>query len=164
MLAVNPQDKIVVFACNWCSYMGADTAGISRLQYPPNVRIIRTMCSARVHPKFIEHAFLKGAPIVLVSGCHFADCHYITANRSTQSRVDKMWDKLEKMGIRPERLQLDWISAAEGPKFARVMTELEEMRKSVTKKEIEHSMRAFAEAGKPKKKKKVKVAASQESV
>ncbi len=160
MLAVNPQDKIVVFACNWCSYMGADTAGISRLQYPPTVRIIRTMCSARVHPKFIERAFLKGAPIVLVSGCHFADCHYITANRSTQSRVDKMWDKLEKMGIRPERLQLDWISAAEGQKFAKVMAQVEELRKKVTREEIEHTVRAFTEAGKPKKRKKAKVGAS----
>jgi heterodisulfide reductase subunit A len=159
LLAVNPQDKILAFACNWCSYAGADTAGISRLQYPPNVRLIRTMCSGRVHTRFIERAFMRGAPIVLVSGCHFTDCHYISANRWTQKRVEKMWDKLEKMGIRPERLQLEWISAAEGQKFARVMTGLEEMRKKVTKKEIEETMLAFSEKKKPKKHSKAEVGA-----
>ncbi len=160
MLADNPQDKVLVFACNWCSYAGADTAGITRLQYPPSVRLIRTMCSGRVDSKFIERAFLRGAAIVLVSGCHFADCHYISANRWTQKRVVKMWDKLEKMGIRPERLQLEWISAAEGQKFARTMAEMEELRRKVTMKEIEHTIRAFEEAGKPKKARKEKVTAS----
>jgi heterodisulfide reductase subunit A len=160
MLADNPQDKVLVFACNWCSYAGADTAGISRLQYPPSVRLIRTMCSGRVDSKFIERAFMRGAAIVLVSGCHFADCHYISANRWTQKRVEKMWDKLDKMGIRPERLQLEWISAAEGQKFARTMAEMEELRRKVTKEEIEETIRAFKEAGKPKKPKKEKVTAS----
>jgi heterodisulfide reductase subunit A len=160
MLADNPQDKVLVFACNWCSYAGADTAGISRLQYPPSVRLIRTMCSGRVDSKFIERAFLRGAAIVLVSGCHFADCHYISANRWTQKRVEKMWDKLEKMGVRPERLQLEWISAAEGQKFAKTMAEMEELRRKVTKKEVEYTIRAFEEAGKPKKPKKEKVTAS----
>ncbi len=159
-LEENPMDIITVFACNWCSYAGADLAGLSRLQYPTSQRIIRTMCSGRVDSEFVLHAFEKGAPIVLVSGCHFADCHYIDANRWTQKRVEKLWDKLERLGIRPERLQMEWISAAEGQKWARTMKELEEMRKQVTKDEVEHTMnvlkedREKAEAKKAKKKAK----------
>ena len=145
ILDENPQDKTVVFACNWCSYAGGDMAGISRLQYPPNQRIIKTMCSGRVDEEFVLYAFKLGAPIVLVSGCHFADCHYIDANRWTVKRVEKLWDKLEKAGIRPERLQLEWISAAEGQKFAKVMKEVEEMRKKVTKEEIEFTKKALAD-------------------
>jgi len=144
ILAENPQDKIVAFACNWCSYAGGDGAGTARLQYPPNVRLVRTMCSGRVDQKFILYAFEKGAPLVLVSGCHFADCHYIDANRWTQRRVERLWNRLEKKDIRPERLQLEWISAAEGQKFARVMTELEEMRTQVTPDEVTYTMEALA--------------------
>ncbi|MBI4722321.1 MAG: hydrogenase iron-sulfur subunit [Candidatus Stahlbacteria bacterium] len=91
MLEDKPNEKIVAFACNWCSYAGADTAGLSRIQYPPTARLIRTMCSGRVDEKFIWHAFKKGAPVVLLSGCHFADCHYINANRWAQRRVEGMW-------------------------------------------------------------------------
>jgi heterodisulfide reductase subunit A len=145
MVDENPMDKITVFACNWCSYAGADLAGLSRLQYPTSQRIIRTMCSGRVDSNFVLHAFEKGAPIVLVSGCHFADCHYIDANRWTQKRVEKLWDKLERLGIRPERLQMEWISAAEGQKWARTMTELDEMRKKVTKEEVEHTKKVLKE-------------------
>ena len=145
MLDENPMDKVTVFACNWCSYAGADLAGLSRLQYPTSQRIIRTMCSGRVDSAFVLHAFEKGAPIVLVSGCHFADCHYIDANRWTQKRVEKLWDKLERLGIRPERLQLEWISAAEGQKWARTMTEIDEMRKNVTKEEVEHTIKVLKE-------------------
>jgi heterodisulfide reductase subunit A len=162
-LEENPMNTITVFACNWCSYAGADLAGLSRLQYPSSQRIIRTMCSGRVDSEFVLHAFEKGAPIVLVSGCHFADCHYIDANRWTQKRVEKLWDKLERLGIRPERLQMEWISAAEGQKWARTMKELEEMRKQVTKKEVEYTMKVLkedrekAEAKKAKKKAKTVV-------
>lgn len=145
ILEENPQDKIVIFACNWCSYQGGDNAGMSRLQYPATGRIIRTMCSGRVDEQFILYAFSKGAPIVLVSGCHFADCHYIDANRWTQKRVEKLWDKLERKGIRPERLQLEWISAAEGQKFAKVMREIEEMRQKVTPEEIEHTKKVLSD-------------------
>ena len=145
VLDENPMEKIIVFACNWCSYAGADLAGLSRLQYPLSQRVIRTMCSGRVDSKFILHAFENGAPIVLVSGCHFADCHYIDANRWTQKRVDKLWDKLEKLGIRPERLQLEWISAAEGQKWVKTMNELEEMRIQVTQEEIEHTIKMLKE-------------------
>ena len=133
------KEKIIVFACNWCSYAGADFAGISRLQYPDTCRIIRTMCSGRVDEKFVLRAFELGAPIVLVSGCHYADCTYINANRWAQLRVEKLWNKLERLGIRPERLQLEWIAASEAVKFAKVMRELEEMRKKVTAEEIKET-------------------------
>ncbi len=137
--AEKQDEKIMVFACNWCSYAGADFAGISRLEYPDSVRIIRTMCSGRIDEKFVMRAFELGAPIVLVSGCHYADCKYINANRSAQLRVEKMWDKLERLGIRPERLQLEWIAASEATRFAKVMKELEELRRKVTKEEIEET-------------------------
>ncbi|MBA7657380.1 Ferredoxin-type protein NapF [subsurface metagenome] len=149
----NPEDKAVVFACNWCSYAASDLAGTSRMQYPPSVRVIRTMCSARVAEKFILQAFKLGAPIVLVSGCHFADCHYINANRWTQRRMDRLWNRLERLGIRPERLQLEWMSAAEGNRFAQVMTELEEMRKQVTREEIEETTKILEEYESKKKNK-----------
>jgi len=148
-LAEDPQDKVFVFACNWCSYAGGDMAGISRMAYPATNRVVRTMCSARVSEEMVLEAFRCGAPVVLVSGCHYADCHYINANRQTVKRVQRLWDKLEKAGVRPERLQLEWISAAEGQKFAKVMRQLEELRKTVTPEEIEHARRALAP--KPKK-------------
>jgi heterodisulfide reductase subunit A len=138
-LSHDPHERILVFACNWCSYAGADFAGVSRLQYPPNARIVRTMCSGRVDPDFVLRAFAKGAAMVLVSGCHYADCHYIDANRQTVKRVDRLWSQLERKGVRPERLQLEWISAAEGQKWAHVMRELEEMRQSVTRQEVEET-------------------------
>ena len=142
-LAQDPLNKIVTFACNWCSYAGADYAGVSRMQYPPSARIIRTMCSGRVDEDFVLRAFQLGAPVVLVSGCHYADCHYINANRWTQKRVDRLWDRLERKGIRPERLQLEWISAAEGAKFALVMKEMERIRQTVTEEEIAHTRQAL---------------------
>jgi heterodisulfide reductase subunit A len=116
------------------------------------------MCSGRVKDEFVLYAFRKGAPVVLVSGCHFADCHYIDANRQTQLRVEKLWDKLEKNGIRPERLQLEWISAAEGQKYAVVMKAMEELREKVTAEEIEHTKKVLAP--KPKKKPEEKAASS----
>lgn len=132
--------RIFAFACNWCSYAGGDNAGVSRIHYPPSSVLVRTMCSGRVSSEMILRAFAQGAPIVLVSGCHFADCHYIDANRQTVRRVEKLWTLLESKGVRPERLQLEWISAAEGQKFAKVMRELEEMRAQVTAEEVEHSV------------------------
>ncbi len=115
ILADKPEDKVFGFACNWCSYAGGDMAGISRIQYPSTNRVIRTMCSARVSEDMVLEAFRCGAPVVLVSGCHYADCHYIDANRQTVKRVQKLWNKLEKAGVRPERLQLEWISRRRGP-------------------------------------------------
>ena len=153
-LEEDPYSKIIVFACNWCSYAGADTCGLARLQYPPNQRLIRTMCSGRVDEKFVIHAFKNGASMVVVSGCHYADCHYIDANRQTQKRVEKLWDNLERLGIRPERLLLEWISAAEGQRFAKIMQDTEELRKKVTKEEIEHTIKVLTEEEEKKKAKK----------
>jgi heterodisulfide reductase subunit A len=145
ILEDDPLNKILAFACNWCSYAGADTAGTSRLQYPPNARLIRTMCSGRVKPDYVWYAFRKGTPVVLVSGCHYADCHYLDANRNTVRRVDALWEGLEKHGVRPERLQLDWCSAAEGPKWARIMREIEELRAAVTPEEVEATQEALGD-------------------
>ena len=149
VLAEQPEEKVFVFACNWCSYAGGDMAGISRIKYPSTNRVIRTMCSARVSEEMVLEAFRCGAPVVLVSGCHYADCHYIDANRQTVKRVQKLWNKLERAGVRPERLQLEWISAAEGQKFAKVMQQMEDLRALVTPDEIAHAREAL----KPKKKK-----------
>ncbi|MFA5111065.1 MAG: hydrogenase iron-sulfur subunit, partial [Desulfobaccales bacterium] len=124
-LAVAPEEKILAFCCNWCSYAGADFAGVSRLQYPVAVRIIRTMCAGRVHPKFILHAFKQGAGQVLVSGCHPpGDCHYVAGNLRAQARVEKLRPKLAKRGIDPTRLRLEWISATEGKTFQQVIREM----------------------------------------
>ncbi|OPX39475.1 MAG: methyl-viologen-reducing hydrogenase subunit delta [Desulfobacteraceae bacterium 4484_190.1] len=136
LLEEKPKEKNLAFACNWCSYAGADYAGVSRLQYPPNVRIIRTMCSGRVDEKFIWEGFKKGAPVILISGCHIGDCHYIDANKWTERRVKKVHKKMAKLGIRPERLQLEWISAAEGVRFAEVMSNIEKLRQNVSDEEI----------------------------
>ena len=133
--------RILIFACNWCSYAGADFAGVSRLRYPPNTRLIRTMCSGRIHEKFIWRAFEKGASVVLVSGCHIGDCHYINANHWTERRVKRVWKKMEKFGLRTERLGLEWISAAEGIRFQQVMEGMERIRQSVTPEEIAETLR-----------------------
>jgi len=145
LLAVEPHKHLLTFACNWCLCGGGDNAGTARLQYPTTCRVIRTMCSGRVDEKFVLNAFRLGAPTVLVSGCHFADCHYISAVQWTQKRMDRLWNKLDKLGIRADRLQLEWISAAEGQKFARVMRELEDMVKAVTMEEIEYTMKVLSE-------------------
>ena len=119
------EPRIVGFLCNWCSYAGADLAGVSRFQYPPNIRVIRVMCSGRVHPAFILEAFRDGADGVLVAGCHPPnDCHYISGNLKAQRRVAMLKRLMSQLGLEPERLRLEWISAAEGDKFARVMREM----------------------------------------
>ncbi|WP_455391409.1 CoB-CoM heterodisulfide reductase HdrA2 [[Eubacterium] cellulosolvens] len=133
--------KAVAFCCNWCSYAGADFAGVSRMQYPPEIRIIRTMCSGRVAEKFVLRAFEHGAAAVLVAGCHLGDCHYIDANYQTDKRVKKLWEKLEKWGIDKNRLQLAWVSAAEGEKFANKAKEMSEIVKKVSKAEIEKTVK-----------------------
>ena len=148
LLEDEPQEKILTFACNWCSYAGADYAGVSRLQYPSNVRLIRTMCSGRVDEKFIWHGFQKGAPVILVSGCHIGDCHYIDANHWTEKRVKKMHKKMDKLGIRRERLQLEWISAAEGVRFAEVIKQMETLRQGVTSDEIAETIKILKKRAK----------------
>lgn len=110
--------KVLVFCCNWCSYAGADLAGISRLQIQPDFRVIRAMCSARIDPEFILRAFKRGADGVLVAGCHPGDCHYIGGNYRTRRRMALLKLMLRQFGLNEDRLKLDWISAAEGEKFA----------------------------------------------
>lgn len=136
----NAHKKIIAFCCNWCSYAGADFAGVSRMQYPSSVRIIRTMCSGRVSPKFVERAFARGAAAVLVAGCHLNDCHYIDANYQTKRRVEKLWKKMERLGLDKNRLQLAWISAAEGEKFASKIKEIQGIIDHVTEEEIEKTI------------------------
>jgi F420-non-reducing hydrogenase iron-sulfur subunit len=113
----NFEPKILVFCCNWCSYAGADLAGTSRLKIKPNFRVIRTMCSGRIDPAFVFHAFARGADGVLVAGCHPGDCHYSSGNYKARRRVSLLKNVLPQLGIEPERLKLEWISASEGNKF-----------------------------------------------
>lgn len=115
------EPKIVAFCCNWCAYAGADLAGVSRVQYPPNVEIIRTMCSGRLDPAFVVRAFQLGADGVMVAGCHEADCHYISGNRYAQRRVEELYDVLDLAGLGRERLLLKWINANEGTIFAQTI-------------------------------------------
>jgi len=119
------EPKIIGFLCNWCSYAGADLAGVSRIQYPPNIRIIRVMCSGRIDPAFILKAFKDGADGVLVAGCHLpSDCHYISGNFKAERRITLLRKVLEELGIEPERLRLEWISASEGDRFAAVVRKM----------------------------------------
>lgn len=115
--------KIVGFLCNWCSYAGADLAGVSRLQMPPSLLIIKVMCSSRVDPLFVITTFLKGADAVMVAGCHPGDCHYQKGNYYTRRRFALLSKVFETLGLESERLRLSWISASEGPRFAKVVTE-----------------------------------------
>jgi len=117
------EPKIISFLCNWCSYAGADLAGTSRMQYPQNVRIIRVPCSGRVDPLFVVKAFQDGADGVMILGCHPGDCHYQQGNYFAQRRYALMHRLLEFTGIETDRLFVDWVSASEGQKFARVVTE-----------------------------------------
>ena len=118
------EPKILAFCCNWCSYAGADLAGVSRMQYPPNVRIIRVMCSGRVSPELVIKALRSGADGVLVLGCHIGDCHYISGNHRTKKRMAILQGLLSYMGVDPRRVRLEWVSASEGDRFARVVTEV----------------------------------------
>jgi F420-non-reducing hydrogenase iron-sulfur subunit len=115
--------KIVAFACNWCSYAGADTAGVNRIQHSPHFRVIRTMCSGRVKPSYILKAFEMGADGVLVSGCHFGDCHYIFGNHRAVEQFEKTRAMIKLLGIEEQRLRLEWVSAAEGGRWAEVINE-----------------------------------------
>lgn len=120
------QPRIVAFFCNWCTYTAADLAGVSRLKYAPNVRVIRLMCSGRVDPQFILDALVKGADGVLIGGCHPGDCHYVEGNYKMLRRFEMLKRVLKDMGIEPERVRLEWISAAEGEKVKRVVNEMVE--------------------------------------
>jgi len=117
------EPKIIIFLCNWCSYAGADLAGVSRYQYPTNARTVRVMCSTRVSPHIVLELLKDGADGVMVTGCHPGDCHYINGNYYTERRMEMAQRLLKLTGLEPERLKLDWVSASEGEKFAHVVTE-----------------------------------------
>lgn len=117
---------IVALCCNWCSYTGADLAGVSRIQYPHNVRIVRVMCSGMVHPNLVIDAFTSGADGVLMCGCHLGDCHYQEGNYKAEKRAEAIRLMLADFGIEDERFRLEWVSAAEGPRFAQVVREFTE--------------------------------------
>ena len=124
------EPKIIGFCCNWCAYAGADLAGINRNQYPPNIRMIRVMCSGTIEPLYVVKAFKEGADGVFIGGCHPGDCHYQNGNYKTQRRIVLLKRAISEIGLDPRRIRLEWISAAEGQRFARVITEFtEEMRK-----------------------------------
>lgn len=125
------EPKIVCFFCRWCTYAGADLAGTSRKQYPPNGVVVRVNCSGRVDPQHILWAFREGADGVLIGGCHPHDCHYQDGNYKTMRRVALLKPLLEQMGIEPERLRLEWISAAEGEKLVHVMSEFVDVVKKL---------------------------------
>jgi len=120
------EPKILAFCCNWCSYAGADLAGTSRIQYAPNVRVIRVMCSGRIDPTFILRAFQVGVDGVLILGCHPGDCHYIDGNYKTARRIHMLKKMLSQLGIEDDRLRLDWVSAAEGKRFASIINDMTE--------------------------------------
>jgi F420-non-reducing hydrogenase iron-sulfur subunit len=120
------EPRIVAFLCNWCTYAGADLAGTSRLQYPPNVRIIRLMCSGALDPVYVLRALLEGADGVFVGGCHPGDCHYQNGNYKARRRVAILKEILAQAGLDPERVHMRWISASEGRLFADTMTEMVE--------------------------------------
>lgn len=120
------EPKILAFLCNWCSYAGADLAGVSRIQYPPNVRVIRVPCSSRINPFFIVKALQQGIDGVLVAGCHPGDCHYISGNYVARRKFAIIKSFLEYIGIEKDRVQFTWISAAEGLRFAEVIKEVTE--------------------------------------
>lgn len=122
----NWQPKIIVFLCNWCSYAAADLAGVGRMQYPSNVRIIRIPCTGRMSPKFVLSALRSGADGILVSGCHPGDCHYLSGNLMARRRFILFKRLLEYIGIEEDRLHLSWISASEGERFAEVIKEVTE--------------------------------------
>ncbi|MHC4510077.1 MAG: hydrogenase iron-sulfur subunit [Planctomycetota bacterium] len=115
---------IIGFCCNWCSYAGADLAGVSRLQYPPNLRVVRVMCSGMVHPNLVIDALTKGADGVIICGCHLGDCHYLEGNVKAENRKEAIELMLEDFGLEPERFRLEWVSASEGPRFAEVIREM----------------------------------------
>ncbi|MFP4563732.1 MAG: hydrogenase iron-sulfur subunit [Spirochaetia bacterium] len=120
----NWEPKIVAFLCNWCSYAGADLAGVSRLQYGPNIRIIRVPCSGRINPLYILKALQNGADGVLVSGCHPGDCHYISGNLVARRKFSLVKRMIEYIGIEPERVQFSWVSASEGNRFAALINQV----------------------------------------
>lgn len=125
------EPRILGFCCNWCSYAGADLAGVSRLQYPPNIRIVRVMCSSMVHPNLVIDALTRGVDGVLMCGCHPGDCHYQEGNLRAQQRAEAIRLMLEDFGLEEERFRLEWVSASEGARFAQVVREMVDATKAL---------------------------------
>ncbi|HUT83722.1 MAG: hydrogenase iron-sulfur subunit [Proteobacteria bacterium] len=125
------EPNIVAFLCNWCSYAGADLTGTSRIHYPPNVKVIRVMCTGRMNPLFVVQALRQGADGVLISGCHPGECHYLKGNYLARRRFMLMRNLLGFIGINPLRLRMSWVSASEGKKFADVVTTVTEDIKKI---------------------------------
>ncbi|MEO0106359.1 MAG: hydrogenase iron-sulfur subunit [candidate division WOR-3 bacterium] len=130
------QPRILGFLCNWCSYAGADLAGVSRIQYRPNIRVIRVMCSGRVDPIFVVNAFLRKIDGVMILGCHFGDCHYLNGNYNAEKRIIAAQKLLSFTQIQKERLYLDWVSAAEGERFASLVNKFVETIQNIGPIEI----------------------------
>ncbi len=139
------EPNILAFCCNWCSYAGADLAGVSRFQYPPTVKILRVMCSSRVEPAFILKALKDGADGVLIAGCHIGDCHYIDGNKNAEVRINNTKKALAKIGL-DKRLRLEWVSASEGLRFSEVIRdfteEIKKLGQNPVKVKIEPRMNA----------------------
>jgi coenzyme F420-reducing hydrogenase delta subunit len=136
-LEEKPEEKILGFLCNWCSYAGADLAGTSRFEYPPTIRPIRVMCSGRVDRDFVLEAFRLGAGMVLVGACHLPyDCHYISGNYKMKARMDALAPMLQKLGMSPERFRVEYVSAAEGVKFAEVIRDMTAQMQALGKEKI----------------------------
>jgi F420-non-reducing hydrogenase iron-sulfur subunit len=131
------EPRIVGFLCNWCSYTGADLAGTARMKYLPNVRVVRIMCSGRLDPTFVLKAFAAGADGVLIAGCHPGDCHYQNGNMKTLRRIPLLKRMLDQMGIEPERVRLEWVSASEGERYKTVINEFVEQVRALGPMELE---------------------------
>lgn len=143
------EPKIMTFLCNWCSYAGADLAGVSRIKYPPNTRVIRVPCSGRVDPLFILKCLQDGYDGVLVSGCHPGDCHYISGNYVARRKFAILKTALEFMGIEPGRVQFSWVSAGEGEKFSQVISKVTESVKVLgPARKLVKSTNSFVSSGK----------------
>jgi F420-non-reducing hydrogenase iron-sulfur subunit len=127
----NWEPRIVAFFCNWCTYTAADLAGVSRMKYAPNIRVIRLMCSGRLDPQYVMMAFAKGADGVLIGGCHPGDCHYVEGNYKTLRRVTLLERMLKDLGVEKERFRLEWISASEGDRVKKVVNEMVEQIKTL---------------------------------
>jgi F420-non-reducing hydrogenase iron-sulfur subunit len=140
------EPKIVAFLCQWCSYTGADLAGTSRIQYPPNLTAIRVMCSGRVDPTFVVKALVDGADGVLIAGCHPGDCHYAVGNFKAMRRIPLLTKLLNQFGVEPERVRLEWISASEGERFAAVAEEMTETLRALGPLHWKERIAALSEA------------------
>lgn len=141
---MNENPKIIAFLCNWCSYTGADLAGTSRMKYASPVRVIRVMCSGRVDPTFVIKSFQEGADGVLICGCHPGDCHYHEGNYKCLRRYHLLQKYIKQMGIQPERLRLEWISASEGLEFSQLVNEFSEAIKALDPSPVKESIETFS--------------------